>query len=129
MPALEALRPDLLVTQALCDVCAVAEAEVNAAAGSLPGRPRVLNLEPMSLEEVLETLIQVGKATEREAKAAEVVVRLRARVDGIAQRTAQIPMSQRPRVAFLEWIDPLFNAGHLTPELIELAGAIDVLGN
>src|SRR5687767_9519125 len=63
LPVLEALRPDLLVTQALCDVCAVAEAEVNEAACKLPGNPRVLNLEPMSLEAVFDTLLLVGEAT------------------------------------------------------------------
>src|SRR5436190_6428089 len=82
MPALEALRPDLLVTQALCDVCAVAEAEVSAAACSLPGRPRVLNLEPMSLEEVFDTLLLVGEATGREARAREVAAGLRMRPGG-----------------------------------------------
>lgn len=63
LPALEAVRPDLLVTQALCDVCAVAEEEVNAAACILPGRPRVINLEPSSVTDVLDTLLQVGRAT------------------------------------------------------------------
>lgn len=129
VPALEALRPDLLVTQALCDVCAVAEEEVNAAACSLPGRPRVLNLEPMSLEEVLDTLLVVGRAAGREEQAREVAAGLRQRIERVAERSARIPVGRRPRVAFLEWIDPLFNAGHWTPHLIELAGGVDVLGN
>src|SRR5437762_1058971 len=85
--ALEALRPDLLVTQALCDVCAVAEAEVNAAACSLPGRPRVLNLEPMSLADVLATLLQVGEAAGRADRAREVVSGLRAPVLQVEART------------------------------------------
>src|SRR5437868_5960691 len=76
MPALEALRPDLLVTQALCDVCAVAEAEVVEAGRRLPGSPRVLNLEPMSLEEVFESVLLVGRATGREARAREGVADL-----------------------------------------------------
>ncbi len=63
LPTLEALRPDLLVTQALCDVCAVAAAEVTDAARRLPGRPRVLNLEPMSLDHVFDTLLLVGGVT------------------------------------------------------------------
>ena len=129
MPTLEALEPDLLVTQSLCDVCAVAETEVTAAARSLPGRPRVLNLEPMSLEEVLTTLLLVGSATGRDQRAREVVASLRARVQVVAERTARIPRRHRPRVAFLEWLDPLFNAGHWNPTLVELAGGIDVLGN
>lgn len=129
MPILEALRPDLLVTQALCDVCAVAEAEVSAAACTLPGQPKVLNLEPMSLKDVFATLSLVGKATDREARAVEVVEALRRRVHAVEARTRQIPVSERPRVAFVEWIDPIFNGGHWNPTLIEMAGGIDVLGS
>jgi len=129
MPILEALRPDLLVTQALCDVCAVAEAEVRAAACTLPGRPQVINLEPMSLEDVFDTLHLLGKATDREAKALEVADALRLRVHATEARTRQIPHAERPPVAFIEWIDPIFNGGHWNPTLIEMAGGIDVLGS
>lgn len=129
LPMLEELRPDLIVTQALCDVCAVAEAEVRAAACALPGRPRVLNLEPQSLEDVLQTMGEVGRVTGRENRAYDAVSELRRRINGVAARTARIPVEHRPRVAFLEWLDPLFNAGHWNPTLIELAGGVDVLGN
>jgi iron complex transport system substrate-binding protein len=129
LPALEALKPDLLVTQALCDVCAVAEEEVAAAACSLPGRPRVVNLEPMSLDDVLTTLITVGEVTGCEERAAEVVARLRRRITAVTRRTEDIAVESRPRVAFLEWIDPPFNAGHWNASLIEMAGGMDVLGN
>ena len=129
MPTLERLRPDLLVTQALCDVCAVAEAEVTEAACRLPGRPQVLNLEPMSLEDVFTTLIMVGEATGTKEKAQEVVSNLRQRVQGVEARTQAIPQQARPRVAFLEWIDPIFNGGHWNPTLIAMAGGVDVLGN
>ena len=129
LPVLEALQPDLLVTQALCDVCAVATAEVEAAACSLPGHPRVLNLEPMSLEDVLDTMTLVGKATGRETQAQAAVASLRARMETVKERTAAISHAERPRVAFLEWLDPLFNGGHWNPTLVELAGGIDVLGN
>jgi iron complex transport system substrate-binding protein len=129
MPVLEQLRPDLLVTQALCDVCAVAEAEVNEAACALPGNPRVLNLEPMLLQDVFETLLLVGKATEREGEARQVVAALQGRVRQVERRTESIPESQRPRVAFVEWIDPVFNGGHWNPTLIAMAGGVDVLGS
>jgi iron complex transport system substrate-binding protein len=128
MPALRELRPDLLVTQALCDVCAVAEEEVQAAACTLPGQPRVVNLEPSSLEDVFGTLIKVGDITGRRDEAESVVASLRARVDAVIRRSAQIPTELRPRVTFLEWIDPLFNGGHWNPTLIEYAGGVDVLG-
>lgn len=129
MPTLERLRPDMIVTQALCDVCAVAEEEVRTAACSLPGLPTVVNLEPMSLDDVFATLLMVGRAAGCEARARRVVGSLRRRVWKVAQRSTFIPIVDCPRVAFLEWIDPPFNAGHWTPTLIELAGGIDVLGN
>ncbi|MCS6777322.1 MAG: cobalamin-binding protein [Chloroherpetonaceae bacterium] len=128
MDTLVRLRPDLIVTQALCDVCAVAEAEVAEAACHLPGAPRVINLEPMSLEDVFHTLLLVGRATGREAEACRAVERMQARVTAVMERTGRIPLSERPRVVFLEWIDPPFPAGHWTPSLVERAGGINVLG-
>jgi iron complex transport system substrate-binding protein len=125
---LERVRPDLLVTQALCDVCAVAEAEVAEAACRLPGMPRVLNLEPMSLEDVYTTLEIVGTATNRREQARDVVCRMQERVAQVETRTAAIPYADRPRVVFLEWIDPPFPGGHWTPALIAMAGGLDVLG-
>jgi iron complex transport system substrate-binding protein len=124
---LASLRPDLLVTQALCDVCAVAEAEVIDAACRLPNAPQVVNLEPMSLADVYHTLLAVGRVTGVEARARQIVAGLQARVAAVAARTATV--TKCPRVAHLEWIDPIFNAGHWTPELIELAGGEDVFGN
>jgi iron complex transport system substrate-binding protein len=129
LETLQALEPDLIVTQTLCEVCAVAESEVTAAVRALPGHPRVLNLEPMLLDEVFDTLLQVGRATGRAARAREVVASLKERVRQVAERTATIPRGDRPRVAFLEWLDPLFNGGHWNPALVELAGGVDVLGN
>ena len=129
LPMLEALAPDLIVTQALCDVCAVAAAEVTLAACRLPGNPPVVNLEPMTLGQVFDAVLAVGAAANRSGVAGRVVAALRGRVDAVAERTATIPNAARPRVAFLEWIDPLFNGGHWNPELIALAGGIDVLGS
>ncbi len=129
LPALRRLAPDLIVTQALCDVCAVAATEVTQAACELPGNPPVVNLEPMTLSQVLDAIVAVGAATGRADVAAEVVAAARKRIDGVAARTATIPRAAWPRVTFLEWIDPLFNGGHWNPELIGLAGGIDVLGS
>lgn len=119
------LAPDLVVTQALCDVCAVAAEEVESVACSLPGSPRVLNLEPMSLAEVFATMDEVGQATGREAEAEAWKNRARQR---IAEVEAVAANTEPQSLAFLEWIDPLFNAGHWTPELIEMAGGADCLG-
>ena len=129
MSVLEELEPDLLVTQALCDVCAVAESEVNAAACSLPGHPKVINLEPISLEDIYNTIHQVGRITCTEERAKIEVEKLKQRVEKVRVRTENIPISDRPRTAFLEWIDPPFNGGHWNPGLVQIAGGVDVLGN
>jgi iron complex transport system substrate-binding protein len=126
MPALEMLAPDLIVTQALCDVCAVAEAEVTAAACALPGRPTVVNLEPSTLDDVFACIGAVAEAAGVEAYGRDVVAGLRARVEAVAARGRT--MTTRPTVGVLEWIDPPFSSGHWTPELIALAGGRPVLG-
>lgn len=126
MLVLEELQPDLIVTQALCDVCAVAEEEVRAAACSLPAAPRVINLEPETLAGVFDCIEQVGAAAGVERTATDVVRALRARVDVVAARTGRL--QHRPRVALLEWLDPPFSCGHWNPELVRLAGGIEVLG-
>jgi len=123
---LERLRPDLIVTQALCDVCAVAEDEVRAAACRLPGGPRVLNLEPETLDQVLACIGDVARAAGVAYRAAEVVGGLRARVQAVVERSGGA--ARRPRVALLEWLDPPFSTGHWNPELIRLAGGEDGLG-
>lgn len=129
MPVLEALRPDMLVTQTICDVCAVAEAEVFAAACALPRFPRVVNLEPRSLEQVFLCMNILGQSTDTAASAVKVVEALRQRVLRVEARTQNIPLKDRPKVAFVEWIDPIFNGGHWNPTLVEMAGGIDVLGS
>jgi iron complex transport system substrate-binding protein len=126
LPTLERLRPDLIVTQALCDVCAVAEDEVRAAACMLPGAPRVINLEPQTLSQVFAAIRQVAKAAGVERVAEEVVGGLTARVEAVVARAAGL--QQRPRVALLEWLDPPFSCGHWSPELVRLAGGVEGLG-
>ncbi|MCS6977190.1 MAG: cobalamin-binding protein [Gemmatales bacterium] len=126
LPVLEQLRPDLIVTQALCDVCAVAEEEVKQAACTLPGQPRVVNLEPMRLEEVFASLRQVAEAAGVADRANIVANALRRRVQAVAERSARL--DRRRRVVLLEWIDPPFCCGHWTPELIRLAGGIELIG-
>lgn len=128
VPVLERLRPDLIVTQALCDVCAVAEAEVQDTVCRLPGPPRVVNLEPMSFEEVLQCVQLVADAADVPERGARAIAALRARVAAVAARTETIPAARRPRVAVVEWLDPLFGCGHWTPELLRIAGATEVFG-
>lgn len=126
LPLLETLQPDLIVTQALCDVCAVSMSEVSIACDTLTSSPALLNLEPMSLGDVFDTILAVGDATGYRQNAYEYVAALKSRVAGVRERRQDT--RHRPSVAFLEWIDPPFNAGHWTPELIEIAGGIDCLG-
>jgi iron complex transport system substrate-binding protein len=120
------IAPDLIVTQQLCEVCAVAYDEVLEAVAALPRPPKVLNLEPMSLGDVLSDILRVGEATAAMAQAHHLVASLEERIDGVRQRAGRA--ASRPRVAFLEWIDPLFCGGHWNPELIAMAGGTDPLG-
>jgi iron complex transport system substrate-binding protein len=126
LETLEALRPDLIVTQALCDVCAVAEREVQDAACALPGRPPVVNLEPETLAQVYGAIRLVAEAAGIPARGEETVRGLEARVEAVAARSARL--EHRPRVALLEWLDPPFSCGHWNPELVRLAGGMETLG-
>ncbi len=126
LPTLEGLRPDLIVTQALCGVCAVAVDEVQAAACMLPGGPHVINLEPQTLSQVFDAIRQVARAADSDRVAEEVVGGLTARVEAVVSRTAAL--QHRPRVALLEWLDPPFSCGHWSPGLVRLAGGVEGLG-
>jgi len=124
---LAGIGPDLILTQQLCDVCAVSYNDVLEAVRSLPSPgPRVLNLEPNSVEDVLDTIRLVGLATGREAEADRVLVGLRGRVEEIRERAGRA--GTRPRTVLLEWIEPLFGGGHWDPELVEIAGGVDAIG-
>ena len=129
MDTLEELKPDMIVTQALCEVCAVAETEVQQAVRMLPGNPEVVNLEPMSLEDVFTTIRILGERTGNSNNAERVVGEYKQRVDMVMNRTNELDKKEYPKVGFLEWIDPLFNSGHWTPELIKMAGGKDCLGS
>jgi iron complex transport system substrate-binding protein len=119
------LRPDLIVTQELCSVCAVSYDDVLAAAEEIETHPRVISLDPHTVGEVLSDVRTLAQATDRKDEAVELVRNASARIDKV--RLA-VRGSRRPRVAALEWLDPPFAAGHWTPQLIEYAGGEDVLG-
>lgn len=123
---LQGLQPDLIVTQALCDVCAVAEDEVTAAACALPGTPRVINLAPQSLADLFYAVRQVAEAAGVQGRADALVRAMRARIDQVVARSAAV--RERPRFALLEWLDPPFSCGHWSPELVRLAGGVEGLG-
>jgi iron complex transport system substrate-binding protein len=127
MEALRRADPDLILTQELCDVCAVGYRDVLVQIKELPKRPRVVSLNPTSLHDVLRDVLTVGEATGTSARAQAIVAELRQRIEAVRQRAAQA--SARPRVFCLEWMEPLFVSGHWIPEMIELAGGIDGIGN
>ena len=125
-PLLRELQPDVILTQKLCDVCAVGYGTVARLAESLPGRPAVVNLEPSSLADIFENIRQVAGVCDVPERGDEVVARLTKRVETVRERAAKV--AQRPRCFLMEWVDPPFCAGHWGPELVEIAGGIDVLG-
>jgi len=123
---LEALAPDLIVTQELCAVCAVSYEIVAQAARRLRGDPRIVSLEPSSLDDVYATIALLGELCGRQAGAAALLDDLRAREAALRARPA---LAQPPRTLVLEWTDPPMSGGHWTPGLVELAGGIPLLGH
>jgi iron complex transport system substrate-binding protein len=122
--AIRDLRPDLVLAQDLCAVCAVPSGQVNQALDVLGCQAEVISLDPSSLDEVLEGVLQVGKAADAEQRAEEVIAGLWER---LARVQATVEGVERPRVFALEWGDPPFNGGHWVPEMLQLAGAEAVL--
>jgi iron complex transport system substrate-binding protein len=118
--------PDVILTQGLCDVCAIDYDEVVTASETLAKTPTIVSLTPNCLTDVLEDVNRVGEATRQRYKAEKLVQELEQRISSVRERAAR--SSARPRVACLEWFDPIYAAGHWVPEMIEIAGADDALG-
>ena len=123
--ALHELEPDLIVTQALCSVCAVSYDDVRAIADQISSRPRVISLDPRTIGEVLGDARTLAQETDRKDVAVELVRDAAERIDRVRVAVRNAP---RPRVVALEWLDPPFAAGHWTPQMIAFAGGEDVLG-
>jgi iron complex transport system substrate-binding protein len=123
---LEKLAPDLIVTQELCAVCAVSYSIVDRAARRLSSDPRIVSLEPSSLEDVYANIETVGRLTARESGAQRLVQSLQRRIDALKARVAGQPQQ---RVLVLEWTEPPMSGGHWAPQLVEIAGGIPILGN
>jgi iron complex transport system substrate-binding protein len=124
---LRELRPDVIVTQSQCEVCAVSEREVEAAVAQwLGARPKILSLAPYSLDDIFADMQRVADALDVHARGTELVQRLRARLTKIAEKASTAPA--RPRVATIEWIDPLMAGGNWMPTLVEMAGATNLFG-
>jgi iron complex transport system substrate-binding protein len=116
---LAGLRPDLIVTQAVCEVCAVSYDDVVAVAARLPSRPNVVSLDPSTLPEVLADVDRLATATAASDAGRRLRANLEQRLDAVRARVDGAP---RPIVLALEWLDPPFLGGHWVPEMIEIAG-------
>src|SRR4051794_15711872 len=125
--ALSGLDADLVVTQDLCAVCAVDVSAVDDALAHLGCSAEVLTIDPHTLDEVLESILTLGRTTGHVAAAQALVVEQRRRLDEVRRNTAGRAAPARPRVMFLEWTDPPFAPGHWVPEMIEIAGGEPLL--
>ena len=123
--ALDRAKPDLIITQELCEVCAVSYSDVQRAARLMDVGTKIVSLEPTSLDEILENILLVGDLTGTHANAQAVVDDARARLAALQEAARGKP---RPRVVCIEWLDPIFAGGHWVPEQVDTAGGDDVLG-
>ena len=125
-PVLRELQPEIILTQKLCDVCAVGYGTVARLAGTLPGPPAVVNLEPTSLADIFDDIRRVADTCGVTDRAEKLISQLARRVENVRERASQI--SHRPKCFLMEWVDPPFCSGHWGPELVEIAGGFDPLG-
>ena len=121
---LDKLAPDLIITQGLCDVCAVSMNLVGETVAGMRSKPEVLSLNPTSLSEVLDDAVRVGEALGRGEEARAKVAALEARLTRVEEAVAGL---LRPRVACIDWLEPPFSAGHWVPEMVRIAGGEEVL--
>lgn len=122
---LEWTKPDLVLTQAVCDVCAVPAADARRIVETLGTGAEVLSLDAHTLDEILDSILQVGEAAGVADAARDYVAELRARLERVRERVSD---AARPRVLALEWLDPPFVPGHWVPEMVEIAGGINLAG-
>lgn len=129
---LQELQPDIIFTQTQCDVCAVSQEDVERALQQSIGlTPKIIALAPYSLGDIWEDMLRIGKALKQEQRAEQVVARYQQRLAQLKERTQWLVEQQgghKPRVAVLEWLDPLMAAGNWTPELVEYAGGESLFG-
>jgi iron complex transport system substrate-binding protein len=123
---LRELSPDLIITQELCEVCAVSYKQVERAARAFEAGPRVLSLEPNTIRDILDNILTVGRMTNREAEAETVVGELTVRLDALAVALTEV--ASRPRTLVLEWLEPPFAPGHWVPEQVAFAGGDPAFG-
>src|SRR5574337_1309428 len=118
---LKKANPDLIISQGICEVCSPYTREIDKAVSLLEGKPEVLVLDPKNLDEILQNIIQVGNRVGKQEKAKDYTIKLQKRIDHIKD-TLKI---SRPKVLCIEWLDPLFSAGHWVPQMVDIAGGIN----
>ncbi len=123
---LQKLEPDIILTQELCEVCAPSFDDVRHAVKLLHSHPKIVSLEPHTLEDIFENILTVGEVTGRTAQAQKVVTQLRRRVARVRAKTERL--TERPTVCCIEWLEPIMIAGHWVPQMVEYAGGEDWLG-
>jgi len=118
---LKKANPDLIVAQGICEVCSPYTREINRAVEILDGKPQVLILDPKNLDDILENVIEIGNKVNKTREAQDFVAKLQERILDIKE----IPKIARPKILCIEWLDPLFTAGHWVPQMVEIAGGIN----
>ena len=121
---LRGLKPDLILTQNLCQVCGPAGNEITVVLKCLTPKPEIVWMSPHSIEGIFQNILELGKATNRLPQAEAIVAERRGRLEIISARTKNI---SRPKIFCMEWADPVYCAGHWVPEMIETAGGVDEL--
>ena len=121
------LKPDLILTQELCHVCAVSYTKVKEAARVLEADAKIVSLEPTNLEEIVDNILLVGKIVGAKSSAQKLASQMLKRINAVKEKTRA--MNQRPRVFFMEWIQPPWVGGHWVPEMVDYAGGFDGLGH
>ena len=124
---LHELRPDVILSQGLCNVCSVNVQTVHRICAKMQPAPTIVDISPENLDDVLSSVLKIGEAVSMRAEAMAVESSLRARVSAAVERASSVSArrhagEQAPNVAFLEWLDPVYVGGHWTPQLIEMAG-------
>jgi iron complex transport system substrate-binding protein len=123
---LERLKPDLILTQELCHVCAVSYTKVKEAARVLDADTKIVSLEPTNLEEIVDNILLVGRMTGKIAQAQKLSSQMLRRIDRVKEKAEKV--EHRPRVFFMEWLQPLWAGGHWIPQMVDYAGGFDGLG-
>ena len=127
LEALQAAEPDLLLSQAICEVCAISSREVTECSLRWAKTPQILSLDPQYVGDVLNDIRRVAAATDTSARGEEIVASLQCRIAAVAERAAQA--TTRPRVLHLEWAEPVMCGGHWVPEMVEMAGGVNCFGD